>query len=188
MNIGFGITASYCTHQQILKPLQQLVDSGYNVYPIVTENVLKYDTRFGSAEEFLKIVKNITKNEVVTNVVEAEPFGPKNLIDVLVIAPCTGNTLAKLANAITDNAVTMTAKSLMRNNKPVVIGVATNDGLGLNMCNIAKLLNTQNFYFVPFKQDDPVNKPKSVIADWSKIEDTVIKALKKEQIQPLLLS
>ena len=188
MNIGFGITASYCTHEQILKPLSQLVDKGYNVYPIVTENVLKYDTRFGKAEEFLKKIETITKNKVITNVVEAEPFGPKNLIDVLVIAPCTGNTLAKLSNAITDNAVTMTAKSLMRNNKPVVIGVATNDGLGLNMCNIAKLLNTQNFYFVPFKQDDPINKPKSVIADWSKIEQTMLQSLEQKQIQPLLLS
>ena len=188
MNVGFGITASYCTHEQILKSLKQLVESGYNVFPIVTENVLKHNTRFGKAEDFVKKVEIITKNKVITNIVEAEPFGPKNLIDVLVIAPCTGNTLAKLSNAITDNAVTMTAKSIMRNNKPVVIGVATNDGLGLTMCNIAKLLNTKNFYFVPFKQDDPINKPKSVIADWSKIEQTMLQALEQKQIQPLLLS
>lgn len=187
MNIGFGITASYCTHEQILKPLQDLVSGGNNVYPIVTDNVLKYDTRFGKAEDFLKKIKTITNNEVISNIVQAEPLGPKNLIDVLVVAPCTGNTLSKLANAVSDNAVTLTAKSLMRNNKPVVIGVSTNDGLGLSMCNIAKLLNTKNFYFVPFKQDDPQNKPKSLISDWSKISQTVEHALEGKQIQPIMM-
>ena len=185
MNVGFGITGSYCTHNLILKSLKELVDKGYNVYPIITKNVEKYDTRFGNSHDFITKLKEITKNEVITNIVEAEPFGPKNLIDVLVIAPCTGNTLAKLANAITDNAVTMVAKSIMRNNKPVVIGVSTNDGLGLTMCNIAKLLNNKNFYFVPFKQDDPQNKPKSLIADWTLIEETICEALKGNQIQPV---
>ena len=187
MNIGFGITASYCTHKQILETLKQLVDNGNNVYAIVTDNVFKYDTRFGNAQDFLNRIKEITKNEVITNIIQAEPLGPKNLIDILVVAPCTGNTLSKLANAHSDNAVTMTAKSLMRNNKPVVIGVSTNDGLGLNMCNIAKLINTKNFYFVPFKQDDPQNKPKSLIADWTKVSQTIDEALKNKQIQPILL-
>ncbi len=186
MNIGFGITGSFCTHNKVLEMIKNLVKSGHNVIPIITETVAKTDTRFGVAEQFLKSLKDITKNEVISNIVQAEPIGPKNMIDILVIAPCTGNTLAKLASAITDNAVIMTAKSLMRNNKSVVIGVSTNDGLGLNLNNIATLLNSKNIYFIPFKQDDPINKPKSLIACWDKTEETIIQAFDKKQIQPLL--
>ena len=186
MNIGFGITGSFCTHDKALIAVKQLVDDGHNVIPIITDIVGKTDTRFGSAEKFLKELKKITNNEIINNIIDAEPLGPKNMIDALVIVPCTGNTLAKLANAITDNAVTMTAKSLMRNNRPIVIGIASNDGLGLNLNNIATLMNSKNIYFVPFKQDDPVNKPKSLMVCWDKIKETLKEAINKNQIQPVL--
>ena len=187
LNIGFGITGSFCTHEKILIEIENLVNKGHNVIPILTDKVLTTSTRFGSSEEFIKRVEKITQNKVVSNIVEAEPIGPKNLIDILVIAPTTGNTLGKLANAITDNAVTMVFKAHIRNNKPVVIGISTNDALGLNLKNIATLLNAKNIFFVPFGQDDPMKKPKSLIADYSKIEETIEFALRGEQVQPLLL-
>jgi dipicolinate synthase subunit B len=188
MNIGFGITGSFCTHKQILEEIKSLIKKGHNIIPIITEVVSKTDTRFGSAKEFIKSLEMVTGNKVVDNIVKAEPLGPKGVIDLIVVAPCTGNTLAKLANAISDNAVTMTAKSLMRNNKPVVIGVSSNDALGQNMQNLAKLMSSKNFYFVPIFQDDPQNKPKSLIAKWSLIEDTILQAKEGKQIQPVLIS
>lgn len=187
LNIGFGITGSFCTHKLILEEIKILVEKGYNIIPILSDSVQKFSTRFGRKENFISEIERITGNVVVSNIVEAEPIGPNNLMDVFVVAPTTGNTLSKLANAITDNAVTMVFKSHVRNNKPVVVGISSNDGLGLNLKNIATLLNTKNIYFVPFGQDDPVKKPKSLIADYSKIEDTILSAVKGEQIQPLLL-
>ena len=187
LNIGFGITGSFCTHKLILEEIKILVEKGYNIIPILSDSVQKFSTRFGRKENFISEIERITGNVVVSNIVEAEPIGPNNLIDVFVVAPTTGNTLSKLANAITDNAVTMVFKSHVRNNKPVVVGISSNDALGLNLKNIATLLNTKNIYFVPFGQDDPVKKPKSLIADYSKIEDTILSAVKGEQIQPLLL-
>lgn len=188
MNIGFGITGSFCTHKQILEEIKSLVKKGYNVVPIITEVVKKTDTRFGSAKEFIKSLEETTGNMVIDDIVKAEPLGPKGIIDLIVIAPCTGNTLAKLANAISDNAVTMTAKSLMRNNKPVVVGVSSNDALGQNMQNIAKLMNSKNFYFVPMYQDDTANKPKSMVSKWNLIEETFLQAKEGNQIQPILIS
>lgn len=185
MNIAFGITGSFCTHAQILVQIEALVKKGYNVVPIVTESVLTTDTRFGKAEEFLARLKDITKNEVVWSLTSAEPLGPKNLVDIMIIAPCTGNTLAKLANGITDNAVLLTAKSLARNNKPLVVGISSNDALGQNMNNLARLMNTKNIYFVPMSQDDSENKPKSLVAKWNLIEDTLLKAKEGKQIQPI---
>lgn len=187
LTIGFGITGSFCTHDLILNEIKNLVEKGYKIIPILTDKVLTTSTRFGTAQDFILKIENLTGNKVVSTIVEAEPIGPKNLIDILVIAPTTGNTLAKLANAITDNAVTMVFKAHVRNNKPVVIGISSNDALGLNLKNIAILLNTKNIYFVPFAQDDPMKKPKSLIADYSKIEETIEGALKGEQIQPLLI-
>ena len=186
MNIGFGITGSFCTHDKILQIISNLAGKGYNIIPIVTEKVYKTSTRFGNNKIFIKKLEEITKNKVIHTIVSAEPLGPKNLIDILVISPCTGNTLSKLANAQTNNAVTMTAKSLMRNNKPVVIGVSTNDALGLNLQNIAKLLNTKGIFFIPMHQDDPIKKPKSLIANWDKTENTILKALEGQQIEPIL--
>lgn len=187
LTIGFGITGSFCTHDLILNEIKNLVEKGYKIIPILTDKVLTTSTRFGTAQDFILKIENLTGNKVVSTIVEAEPIGPKNLIDILVVAPTTGNTLAKLANAITDNAVTMVFKAHVRNNKPVVIGISSNDALGLNLKNIATLLNTKNIYFVPFAQDDPMKKPKSLIADYSKIEETIEGALKGEQIQPLLI-
>ena len=186
MNIGFGITGSFCTHDKALEVLKKLVDSGNNVIPIVTDIVYSTDTRFGKASDLIKNLESITGNKVVNSVVTAEPLGPKNLIDILAIVPCTSNTLSKLAHAITDNAVTMTAKAIMRNNKPVVIALATNDGLGLSLPNIATLMNSKNIYFVPFKQDNYEKKPKSLMANWDLTEKTILEAIKGNQLQPVL--
>jgi len=185
--IGFAVTGSFCTHEKILTEIQKLKDKGYDILPIVSENVACTNTRFGTSAEFISRLEQITGHPVIDSKVKAEVVGPKNMIDVLVVAPCTGNTLAKLANAITDTTVTMVAKSHVRNNKPVVVGVSTNDALGTNMCNLAKLLATKNYYFVPFGQDSPDKKPKSLIADFSKIEETVLSAMEGKQIQPILI-
>ena len=171
-----------------------LVDDGildsFDIVSIVSELSMEYDIDISiddmTAENFRKMLFGITGNEPVTTIDEAEPLGPKGLIDVLVVAPCTGNTLSKLANGITDNAVTMVAKAMSRNYKPVVVGISTNDGLGLSLKNIATLVPTKNYYFVPFGQDNPEAKPKSLIAKWSEIENTIIKALEGKQIQPIL--
>jgi len=186
MNIGFAITGSFCTHKSALNVLKNLVDKGYNVIPICSNCVMNTDTRFGKAEDFVNSVQEITGKKIISTVVDAEPLGPNNAIDILVIVPCTGNTMAKLANAITDNAVTMTAKAHMRNNKPVVIGVSTNDGLGLSLNNIATLMNSKNIYFIPFKQDAPDKKPKSLVANWDRTEETILKAMEGKQAQPVL--
>ena len=132
------------------------------------------------------MLKSTTKNKVISSIVEAEPIGPKNILDILVICPCTGNTLAKIANGITDSTILMAIKSHIRKNKPVVIGISTNDGLGAAFENIGKVINTKNFYFVPFSQDDPINKPKSLVLDYSYILDTIKEALESRQIQPIL--
>lgn len=186
-NIGFAITGSFCTHEKILDEVQNLVNKGYNIYPILSENSAEIDTRFGTANEFLKKLEAITKHKPFTTIVEVEPTGPQNMFDIIVVAPCTGNTLAKMANGINDTAVTMAVKAHLRNNKPVVIGISTNDALGLNFKNIATLLNTKNIYFVPFGQDDFKNKPKSLVANWDKLHETILEAYTGTQIQPLLL-
>ena len=187
MNIGFGITGSFCTHEKALNVLSDLVDKKHNVIPIVTDSVFSTDTRFGKHEDFIKKLEKITGNRVVSDIVGAEPLGANGIIEAMLIIPCTGNTLSKMANGITDTAVTMAAKSLMRNNKPVIIGVSTNDGLGLNLKNIAELINSKNIYFIPFRQDNYEKKPKSLVALWDKTGETLEFALKKEQIQPILV-
>ena len=186
-NIGFGICGSFCTFDKILVEIEKIVQKGYNVIPILSNSVLDNDTRFFKSCDFVEKITKLTGNKPITDIVAAEPLGPKNLIDIMVISPCTGNTLAKLANGISDNAVTMVAKSLMRNFKPVVIGFSSNDGLGLNLKNLATLINTKGIYFVPFGQDDPTHKPKSLIADYSKILETIEFAEQQIQIQPILL-
>lgn len=186
-NIGFAITGSFCTHQKILEIIKDLVDKGYNIIPIFSKKVSTTDTRFGTAKDFKDKIINLTNRHPIESIVDAEPLGPKEMIDVLVVAPCTGNTLAKLANAIIDNAVTMATKAHLRNNKPVVIGLSSNDALGLNLKNIATLIVTKNVYFVPFGQDNPEKKPKSLIADYNQIEKTMLEAIAEKQIQPILL-
>lgn len=186
-NIGFAITGSFCTHEEILKWIQGLINSGHNVYPIVSETTAHTSTRFGEAEQFLQNLENITHHKPFQSIVGVEPTGPQNLFDILVVAPCTGNTLAKIANGINDTAVTMAVKAHVRNNKPVVIGISTNDGMGLNFKNLGLLFAAKNFYFVPFGQDDFAKKPKSLVADWAQLETTIEQAKNGVQIQPVLV-
>ncbi|MEG0221600.1 MAG: dipicolinate synthase subunit B [Clostridia bacterium] len=188
LNIGLGICGSFCNHYIISEIIEDLKKEGANVIPIITENVKNVSTRFGKAKELVVFLKEITGNEVVDNLVKAEPMGPKNLVDIICIVPCTGVTIAKFANSIMDSPVLLATKSHLRNCKPVVIGVATNDGLGLSFQNIAKLLNTKDIYFVPFGQDDCIKKPKSLVFKKDRIVETLESALDKKQIQPLIYS
>lgn len=185
--IGFAMCGSFCTHSDALKALEILCDEYEEVTVILSEKCAATDTRFGKAETLLKTAEQLTGRCPVCSIAAAEPIGPKKLLDVLVIAPCTGNTLGKLANGITDSAVTMAAKSHLRNQRPLVLSVATNDGLGAAAVNIGALLNRKNHYFVPFGQDDPFGKPRSLIADFDKIPAAVDAALRGTQLQPLLL-
>lgn len=187
MNIGLCITGSFCTYEKILEEIDVLLNAGHNVLPIVTREVMTTDTRFGKAKDFLNKLKAKTGHEIVTNIVEAEPLGPKGAIDVLCVAPCTGNTLSKLSNGISDDAVTMSCKAHMRNYKPLVIAISTNDGLGINMMSLAKLMNEKNVYFVPFTQDNPTAKPKSLISNYDLLLKTIESASHGEQLQPVLL-
>jgi len=186
INIGFAICGSFCTHSTILNSIKSLVEKGYNVLPIVSECVAKTDTRFGKAKDFIEQLEKTTNHKVVDNIVDAEPLGPSNAIDILVIAPMTGNTLGKIANGVNDTSVTMTCKAHVRNDKPVVIGISTNDAMGLNYKNLGLLMSSKNFYFVPFSQDNYLNKPKSLVANWDKLEDTILNAINGIQTQPVI--
>ena len=187
INIGLCLCGSFCTFSEILDEAISLKDKGYNIYPIMSNNAEQIDTRFGSAKYFKERLKEITGNDIILTIKDAEPIGPKKYIDVMIVAPCTGNTLAKLNNGITDTTVTMACKAHLRNNKPLIIALSTNDALGISLKNIGGLLVRKNVYFVPFGQDDYVKKPLSMIADFKKIDDTIKSALKGEQIQPILL-
>lgn len=186
-NIGFAITGSFCTFDKIKSQIKVLKDEGADVTPIFSFNTYNMDTRFAKAKDFLDEVKTITGKEGMSTIQQAEAIGPNKLFDVLVIAPCTGNTMAKLANGITDTPVLMAAKAHLRNNRPLVISISTNDALGINLQNIGKLMIMKNIYFVPFGQDDYIKKPNSMIADVERIKETVEAAMKKEQIQPVIL-
>ncbi len=185
--VGFAICGSFCTHERVLRELERLCGEYESVVPIVSETVCATDTRFGDARELLDTVERLTGRKAVSTIREAEPIGPKKLLDVLVVAPCTGNTLGKLSCGITDTAVTMAVKAHLRNERPVVLAVASNDGLSGAAKNLGELLVRKNIYFVPFGQDDPAGKPCSLVADFSRIGDTVRSALEGRQIQPLLL-
>jgi dipicolinate synthase subunit B len=187
LNIGFGLTGSYCTLKETIPYMESLVNEGANVIPIISPSVLKYDTRFGKANDWKNTIEQICSNKIISTIVEAEPIGPKKLLDIMIIAPCTGNTMAKLVNGITDTAVLMAAKAQLRNKKPVVLAISTNDGLSMNAKNLGVLLNTRNIYLVPFGQDDPYTKANSLVAHFSLIRDTILLAIKGKQIQPLLL-
>lgn len=184
--IGFAITSSFCTIQKIIKEIYNLKNLGYDVVPIASPAVIYEDTRFGKGEEFKKLIEEITGREIVTTIVDAEKFGPKEKLDALIVAPATGNFIAKFASGITDNPVTMSAKATLRNENPIIIGVSTNDALGMNAKNIATLLNTKNIYFIPFGQDDYENKPNSLISHYELLVPTLEEALANKQIQPLL--
>ena len=187
IKLGFALCGSFCTIKEAVEQIEALKTMNFDIQPIFSEIVANSDTRFTKAKELKKRVEEITTNTVISSIVDAEPIGPKKLFDALVVCPCTGNTLAKLANGITDTSVTMAVKAHLRNNRPVILSIATNDALGGSAKNIGMLLNTKNIYFVPFKQDDPITKEKSIIADFSLIYNTLKCALNGQQISPLLL-
>ncbi len=185
--LGFAVCGSFCTHSEIPGQLQALIDEGYEITPILSETVYTTDTRFGKAEDFINNIEEICGKKCIHTVAGAEPIGPKMLLDVLVIAPCTGNTLGKLANGITDTSVTMAAKAHLRNERPLILAPSTNDALGASAKNIGTLMNCKNVYFVPFKQDMPQYKHNSCISDFNLIPKTIEAALQNRQIQPILL-
>ncbi len=185
--IGFALTGSFCTFEDIMNPLQELVAADAHVYPIMSDMAFRLDSRFGSANSWRERICAITGRNIIHSIDQAEPIGPNKLFDLLIIAPCTGNTLAKLANAITDTPVTMAAKAHLRNGRPILIHISTNDGLGLNAKNLGMLLAAHHIYFVPFGQDDPVNKPTSLVADPTKLVAAAQHALAGKQLQPLLI-
>lgn len=187
IRVGFAFCGSFCTYHQAMTALEKIHARYGDVTPIVSENSAATDSRFGPAHEYMREMERICGKRVIDSIPKAEPIGPKHLLDVLVICPCTGNTLAKLATGITDTTVTMAAKAHLRNGGPVVICLATNDGLASSARNVGTLLDKKNVYFVPFGQDDPVEKPTSLVADFSLVNDTVEAALRGEQLQPLLL-
>ena len=183
--IGYAITGSFCTVSRSLEVLRELAKTS-EVVPIVSGSVLTADTRCGKAEDTVRALTEICGRAPITTVKDAEPLGPRIKLSALVIAPCTGNTLAKMANGITDTAVTMAAKAHLRNGNPLVIAVSTNDGLSQSLYNLATMINKKNVYFVPFGQDDPDGKPCSLVADFGLISDTLKLALEGKQLQPLL--
>ena len=187
-NIGIGITGSYCTYKKVFNELKRLSEANTNLYTIFSDNASKTDSRFGNHKEFLNLAKELSNKEPITTITDAEPIGPKSMFDVLVIAPCTGNTLSKLANGISDTPVLMACKAHLRNNKPLVICLSTNDALGMNLKNIGILLNTKNINFVPFGMDDYISKPNSMTAHVDLLQDTIVKALQGRQIQPVIQS
>lgn len=186
--IGVALTGSFCTFEKIFVELQKLVDAGADVYTIFSDASQSIASRFGTPEEYLKKAEEITKRPPICAIEAAEPIGPKSYLDALVIFPCTGNTAAKLANGITDTPVLMGAKAHLRNGKPLLISISTNDGLGMNMKNIGLLLNSKNIYFLPFGQDNPVKKPNSLIAHTDELIPALELALEHKQIQPILKS
>lgn len=185
--VGYALSGSHCTFAEVMPQIQRFIDYGAKVVPIVSNTIMTTDTRFGTSESWQKQLKDITGNDIISTIVEAEPLGPSKLLDVVVIAPCTGNTTSKLANAQTDSAVLMAAKAQMRNQKPVVLAISTNDGLGLNAANIAKLINAKNIYFVPFGQDNPFQKPNSLVARMDLIVEACEAALEGRQLQPMVI-
>ena len=186
MTIGFALCGSFCTFAQVFPAMEALAKE-HRVIPIFSEHVQKTDTRFGNAADFYQKAFAITGTEPVCSIPDAEPIGPKKLLDALVIAPCTGNTLGKLSCGITDTTVTMAAKAHLRNGRPLILAVSTNDGLSGSAENLGRMLNRKNVYFVPFGQDDPRKKPTSLVADFARIPEAVQEALMGRQLQPLLL-
>jgi dipicolinate synthase subunit B len=185
-NIGFALCGSFCTFSKVIPMIEELKEKGYTLYPIMSDVAYFTDTRFGTAQSFREKIETICNHSIIHTIYDAEPIGPKKMLDALVIAPCTGNTLAKLAGGIADTSVTLAAKAHLRNNRPIVVAVSTNDALAGAASNIGRLLATKNYYFVPMGQDDPQNKPTSVVAHFSKIPETLYAALSGNQIQPIL--
>ncbi len=187
LTVGFALCGSFCTFDKAVNEIKNLKNYGADIIPIMSFNAYSTDTRFGAAKSFIERIENICEKEIISTIADAEPIGPKKTLDILIIEPCTGNTLAKLSNGIADTPVTLAAKAHLRNEKPLVIAVSTNDALSNAAKNIGNLLNYKNVFFVPMKQDDAVNKPRSVVADFSKTIETVEFALKNNQIQPIYI-
>jgi dipicolinate synthase subunit B len=185
--IGFGLTGSHCTYDAVFPEIEKLVQAGAEVVPIVTFTVKNTETRFGKGEDWVQRIEDLTGNKVIDSIVKAEPLGPKMPLDCMVIAPLTGVSMSKFANAINDSPVLMAAKATLRNLKPVVLGISTNDALGLNGVNLMRLMATKNIYFIPYGQDDPVKKPNSMVARMTLLSETVEEALAGRQLQPVLV-
>ena len=186
--IGFALTGSFCTFQKTIIELEKIKKiENTDITPIMSFNSYNLDTKFGKAHDFINKIENLTNHKIINSIQAAEPIGPKKMFDILIVAPCSGNTIAKLANDIIDTPVTMAVKSHLRNNRPVVIAISTNNALSGSAENIGKLLNRKNYYFVPFRQDNPITKPKSIVFDENYLIKTIKFALDKEQISPILL-
>lgn len=186
MNLGFVMCGSFCTFNKALKEMEKL-SLIYNIIPIMSETAYFTDTRFGKAEDIRKRVEEITKNKILHTITDTEPLGPKRMVDMLLVAPCTGNTAAKIALGITDTSATMAVKSCLRINIPVVLTLATNDALSASAQNFGKLLTRKNIYFTPLSQDDFINKPTSMVADFERIEEALNAAKEGKQLQPLFI-
>ena len=185
--IGFTLTGSFCTFQKVIPKMKEIKKLGAEIIPIMSFNSYNLDTKFGKAKDFIEEIENITEKEIIHTIQGAEPIGPKKMTDIMIIVPCSGNTMAKLACDIIDTPATMAAKSHLRNNRPLVIAPSTNNGLSGNAENIGKLLNRKNYYFVPFRQDNPITKPRSIVFDAEYIIKTIEYALDGEQISPILI-
>ncbi|MFD1705932.1 dipicolinate synthase subunit B [Siminovitchia sediminis] len=185
--IGFGLTGSHCTYDQVLPEIVKLVNAGAEVVPVVTYTVKSTDTKFGDSEDWLAKIESAAGRKVIASIVDAEPLGPKEPLDCMVIAPLTGNSMSKFANALTDSPVLMAAKATLRNRKPVVLGISTNDALGLNGVNLMKLMAAKNIYFIPYGQDDPEKKPTSMVARMELLPATVEAAINGYQLQPVII-
>jgi dipicolinate synthase subunit B len=185
--IGFGLTGSHCTYAAVFPQIEKLVEAGAEVVPVVSYTFQSTDTKFGNADDHMEKIEKITGRKPITTIVDAEPLGPAEPLDCMVLAPLTGNSMSRLANAITDSPVLMAAKATIRNGNPVVIGISTNDALGLNGVNLMRLMSTKLMYFVPYGQDDPIKKPNSLVSDMTLIPETVEKALEFKQIQPVII-
>lgn len=188
VKIGFAITGSFCTFEKTKEIIEKMTGEGMEITPVFSDNTQKINSRFGKTEEFIKEVERLTGKKGIYTIQEAEPIGPSGCFDALVIAPCTGNTMAKLCNGITDTPVLMAAKAHLRNEKPLILAVSTNDALGINFKNLGLLANMKNIYFVPFGQDNYEKKPKSMIAHMELVPETIKEALKGKQIQPMIRS
>ncbi len=187
ITFGFAMCGSFCTFSKTIEQMRNIAEAGYHLLPVMSQIAYSTDTRFGRASDFIQEVESICNKNIIKNIVEAEPIGPKKMVDLMIVAPCTGNTLAKLANGVTDTTVTMAVKSTLRTGRPVVLAPATNDALSASAQNIGRLLNNKNIYFVPMKQDDPVKKPYSINADFSQILPAALAALEGRQLQPIYL-
>lgn len=185
--IGFGVTGSHCTYDEVFPQIERLMKEKAIVVPIVTYTVRNTDTKFGRAEDHIEKIESLTGKTVISTMPGAEPLGPKEPLDCMVIAPLTGNSMSKLANALTDSPVLMAAKATMRNRKPVVLGISTNDALGLNGINLMRLMSSKYIYFIPYGQDDPYKKPNSLVSHMDLLVDTVESALLFEQLQPVIM-